>query len=258
VFKPLLVEGETGTWTPPFSNLKRAFIKSIKSTGRNLFDKSKAKDGYEIVTGATGEEGVAAEWFVTDLIPVIPNTRYTITGKANGDVTTQYDVNKKPLGSSGGGTYGFTTYSNAAFVKLNGKLTQKDTFQLEIGATASEYTPYTEEIYQLPETLELGEWDSFNPQTGELIKQTGCATSDTGFTEEEIAGYDGAIVSSDKRSLEYKLETPTIEKIENAPKQYKAWNNGSETIIQGETDNSKYGAMPTITNEYILKIGGEE
>lgn len=323
VFKPLLVEAETGIWTPPFSDLKRANISAIKSTGRNLFDKSKAKDGYEIVTGATGAEDKNAEWFVTALIPVLPNKQYKITGKPSGSVVTQYDINKKPLGDYGDGGSGFWTYSNAAFVKLNGKLTEKDTFQLEIGTTASEYTPYTEEIYQLPETLELGEWDSFNPQTGEIIRQTrrvqidntlgGWGELDTGDGLEFVVGISdipedsnaiqavcnlyksktrnalwastSAGVSASKNYLRFKdpnfadLESfrtyaqsladagtpmivdikvaPTIEKIENAPKLYKAWNKGSETVIQGETDNSEYGAMPKITNEYILKIGGE-
>lgn len=33
--------------------------------------------------------------------------------------------------------------------------------------------PYVEDTYQLPQTLEIGEWDSFNPQTCELTRGTG-------------------------------------------------------------------------------------
>ena len=59
--------------------------------------------------------------------------------------------------------------------------------------------------------------------------------------------------------VSYKLDTPTVKKLENASKRYKGWNHGSERIIQGETDNSIYGAMPTIKNEYFAVVGlGEE
>jgi hypothetical protein len=38
--------------------------------------------------------------------------------------------------------------------------------------TNADYAPFIQETYQLPETLELGEWDSFNPQTGEITRAT--------------------------------------------------------------------------------------
>jgi hypothetical protein len=50
--------------------------------------------------------------------------------------------------------------------------------------------------------------------------------------------------------VSYELETPTTETID-APETYTAWNGGVETIEQGETDNSVYGAMPTITATYL-------
>lgn len=117
-----------------------------------------------------------------------------------------------------------------------------------------------EDIYELPQKLidlypnGIPEYDRFNPQTGELIKQTGKVASATGFTEEEIASYDGAIVSTDNLSLEYKLATPTIEKIDGVKKTYLSWDKGTETVIQGDIDNSSLGAMPTITNEYYVKV----
>lgn len=317
------------SFVPYFSDLKHANIKSIKSTGRNLFDKSKAKDGYEIGVGATGAEHVNAEWFVTNLIPVLPNTRYAITGKPNGTAATEYDANKKAIGSAQGNSTSYIyTSSNARFVKLNGKLADKDTFQLEKGSTASEYEPYVDDIYELPETLKLCEYDSFNPQTGEITRQTETITFDGSSDERWVSmsgnypyvycklvdlGYvinDACIASryehnssinvstsgtgyrvvnstsggeariivrpssdydfssldtwlaelqSNPLTVSYKLATPTIEKIKDAPKLYKAWKHGSETVVQGETDNSAYGAMPTITNEYFTAVGaGEE
>ena len=36
------------------------------------------------------------------------------------------------------------------------------------------------------------------------------------------------------------------------------WQGGSEAVVQGETDNSKYGALNTITQEYFELAGGDE
>ena len=118
------------------------------------------------------------------------------------------------------------------------------------GETALPYEPYTEETYNLPEKLNLGEWDSFNPQTGEIVRGTGYETSETGFTEEEIASYDGAIVSVDGVSLAYKLPTTTIEKLVNTPVGYTVYDKGTETVIGNE--NEEYGAIPTIAQTYSI------
>ena len=65
-----------------------------------------------------------------------------------------------------------------------------------------------------------------------------------GTTLEEVqAYYDGIVVAG-------KLKTPTVETLD-LPKEYTAHNGGSETIIQGETDNSADGAIATLTNEYF-------
>ena len=58
--------------------------------------------------------------------------------------------------------------------------------------------------------------------------------------------------------VEYELATPTIETVENAPKSYTAYNQGTETVVQGETDNSVYGALPSVKNDYLVIVGGEE
>ena len=50
-----------------------------KVTGKNKFDKSKTLDGHEIGNIITGVFNEKADWFVTDFIPVIPNTSYKTT-----------------------------------------------------------------------------------------------------------------------------------------------------------------------------------
>ena len=51
-------------------------------------------------------------------------------------------------------------------------------------------------------------------------------------------------------TVEYQLATPTVEKF-NAPKSYTAYNQGDETAV---LENEEFGAIPTITNEYIVVL----
>ena len=181
------------------------------------------------------------------------------------------------------------------------------------------YTPYNKAIYQLPETLELPEFDSFNPQTGEIVRGTKELVLDgtenwflrsnnvgntqsfafylqdvtstnlfvTNSTDLKETDYGGIVSDLNEAitvfqnvilvyapskfstldewkayladlyakgtplTVEYQLATPTVEKIENAPKSYTAYNQGNETAV---LENAEFGAIPTITNEYIVVL----
>ena len=116
-----------------------------KVTGKNKFDKSKTLDGYEISNEGHGAINTNTKWFITDFIPVIPNTSYTISGKSNGNVVMCYNENKQSMANiTSGGTSYITIPNNVRYIKLNGFLTQKDTFQIEEGDTATTYEPYKE------------------------------------------------------------------------------------------------------------------
>lgn len=116
-----------------------------KVTGKNKFDKSKTLDGYEISNEGHGTINTNTKWFITDFIPVIPNTSYTISGKSNGNVVMCYNENKQSMANiTSGGTSYITIPNNVRYIKLNGFLTQKDTFQIEEGDTATTYEPYKE------------------------------------------------------------------------------------------------------------------
>lgn len=116
-----------------------------KVTGKNKFDKSKTLDGYEISNEGHGAINTNTKWFITDFIPVIPNTSYTISGKSNGNVVMCYNKNKQAMSNiTSGGTSYITIPNNVRYIKLNGFLTQKDTFQIEEGDTATTYEPYKE------------------------------------------------------------------------------------------------------------------
>ncbi|MBQ5930504.1 MAG: hypothetical protein IIX02_06910, partial [Clostridia bacterium] len=56
-------------------------------------------------------------------------------------------------------------------------------------------------------------------------------------------------------TLAYKTAEPVSSVTFNAPQTYEVYKGGTETIVQGETDNSIYGAKPTITQTYLGKVG---
>ena len=115
----------------------------IKS--RNLFNKNSTLDGYEITNAAAGIISESKDWFVTDYIPVSSNTYYVVSGKPSGSVVLFYDNQKQLISGGSGGSgsgYGIFLVRDASFVRLNGKLTDKDTFQLQRGQVATPYEPY--------------------------------------------------------------------------------------------------------------------
>ena len=116
-----------------------------KITGKNKFNASTVMNGYELA-GPSLSVIPSSEWFVTDYIRVSPNTRYSVSGKKNGNVVIFYDINKNPIKSVETGTVSFTTADDVYYVRLNGYLSQKSTFQLEEGSIATEYEPYKESI----------------------------------------------------------------------------------------------------------------
>lgn len=337
---PMVNLGETALpYQPYFTGLKHAYIDSIKSTGRNLIDHSTYTEmpaTYNGVTFTKNTDGSIrvkgfcnGESFVvlTERISISPNCQYTLSGyqgDSDGDSRLHIDL---------GSGFSYNDYGHSVtfvapaymprtilYFHISNGVTYDTTLypMLNLGASKLPYEPYTEETYQLPQTLELGEYDSFNPQTGEITRGTGKQSYNASsvmsatdkrnsvwyyligkpfgstvytaymnefvpskFTIREVvnswddAAMIGAISASgdsfnfyvgfppdttmeeaqaaiDGLEIEYKLKTPTTETIANAPKGYKVHNHGSETVNQGTTDNSKFGAMPTITNEYMI------
>lgn len=266
----MLNEGSTALpYQPYFTDLKHAKIDSIVSTGRNLLDISKLVgsaladngDGTYTMT-KNGYTRFSKTWipekplYLGDFYPhmeVLSKTikvdYITVRGVYEDGRKTTFSL--KDFNSAGKWTRNdpivrFELYLNGD--EENGAYI---TFKNPAFSRDKSYTPFIQETYQLPETLELGEWDTFNPQTGEITRGTGMATSETGFTEEEIANYESAIVSIDGETLEYKLATPTVEKLENAPKSYTAYNQGNEAAVN---ENEEFGAIPTITNNYFKVV----
>ena len=62
--------------------------------------------------------------------------------------------------------------------------------------------------------------------------------------------------AGDPLIVRYKTETATETDLNADSDRYLAWKGGSETIVQGTTDNSEYGAENTVTQEYFTITGG--
>ena len=312
--KPMLNEGPTSRpYQPYFTGLKNANIEAIKSTGHNFVPPppyNYPEGTYAGITYKVNSDGsvtangtaTSTSFFALALGVHLLEGDYYISDGVNMGFAAHMrwgNMNYNRSFHSSGETHGIEIRVDAGTVLNN--VTFKP--MINRGTTALPYEPYTEEIYQLPQTLELPEWDRVNPQTGELVRQTETMTLDgskawtttiddgsvagwyskpehwylynkytddffisskallgsasaynfqktfpSGTALEEVqAYYDGIVVAG-------KLKTPTTETIANAPKSYKVHNHGSETVVQGETDNSKFGAMPAITNEYITLL----
>lgn len=57
-------------------------------------------------------------------------------------------------------------------------------------------------------------------------------------------------------TVRYKTAEVTETDLNASSDRYLAWKGGSETIVQGEVDNSEYGAENTVTQEYFTITGG--
>lgn len=69
----------------------------------------------------------------------------------------------------------------------------------------------------------------------------------------QLAAWAGA---GNPLTVTYKTAEATTEATPFNKSKYIAWKNGSETIEQGETDNSEYGAENTVKQDYFTLTGG--
>lgn len=128
----------------------------------NLFNKATVNTSNALLLNSTGGEQYSSDYRLSEYIEIKPNTQYTISGvhlffQQDSDIASYcfYDGNKTFISAIGvqEGTDTFTTPSGAYFIRCSiyyysKKSNNLDTFQLEIGSTASAYQPYvSEKIY---------------------------------------------------------------------------------------------------------------
>ena len=352
VFKPMLNEGSTAlSYMPYFPGLKNAFFKEIVSTGRNLFSAETAIP----YNNCTYENGVVKQ------ISADSADYYTWKIQFFKDSTflTQSDVLFSQTGTTPALTIEKPSEANRLFLGLNGR--ERDTLMmidvsnfpngkytatwnvlnitqgsvswnnimLNYGSSALPYEPYTQSVLSLPEAVELTEYDTAYPETGEIQRQSntltfngtetwytsiinncyayyvitkpvgfstnglisnkittraytatsgqneGCYMSNANFNaivfwflqtaypnlsisaawKAQLAAWNEA---GNPLTVTYKTAEITTEQADFSADSYIAWKNGSETIEQGDTDNSIYGAENTVEQDYYLLTAPEE
>lgn len=198
--------------------LKNAYFKGIKSTGKNLFDFEGLSFRYV--------ENIEYKVFSA----YVAAGKYTFSTDNDDICVVQLRLDGTVLGMNSQISYETprtATVANDGILSFMLRREDKQNFigtekiQLEYGETKTAYEPYKEDRLELPTPVELAEGDTLYPAENKVIRADGRA------------------------------ETVIFNK-----SSYTAWRDGSETVEQGETDNSAYGAECTITQEYLTKMGG--
>lgn len=110
-------------------------------------------------------------------------------------------------------------------------------------------------IVGLPYLAGTGELSSLqdgyanNDATTLLVKDSTCAT--VAEFQQKLASLSSAGTPLEVR---YQLASPTSTSLDVSP-YYRAFNGGTETVEPGSTDNSDYGAVSTLTQNYVEKGG---
>ena len=128
-------------------------------------------------------------------------------------------------------------------------------FWINRGSTALPYEDYTTDTsFQLSAARQLRKWDYIDVDNQRLVTGTAEVTQETAFTDEELATYPaGYILSADRKTIAYPLETPTTAAL-TVPQTYTAWRNGSETVDTGAAD----ALPPTITQTYYEEVASHQ
>lgn len=346
----MLNEGSTALpYMPYFPGLKNAFFKEIVSTGRNLIPypyydgMSKTENGITFIVNTDGTitvNGTATDraiYYIAGLYSVSPPKDCIMTGCPSGGGRNTYSLeayNEDQYYHSdvGSGTLIPANFACRVIIVIRqGTTVNNIVFKpmLNYGSSALPYEPYTQSVLSLPEAVELTEYDTAYPETGEIQRQSntltfngtetwytsiindcyayyvitkpvgfsrnglisnkittrahnaisgqneGCYMSNANFNaivfwflqtaypnlststawKSQLAAWNEA---GNPLTVTYKTAETTTEQADFSADSYIAWKNGSETIEQGDTDNSEYGAENTVEQDYYLLTAPEE
>ena len=125
--------------------------------GKNLFDKSKAVDGMYVLY-TNGILDTNPSFFATGFIPVQPNTTYTKND--NQQLAFYASANQTSYISGLASATTFTTPAGCYFLRVTVQMDSKNTFQLEVGTTSTDYEEYG--MYLTEESLSKEIVDKIN------------------------------------------------------------------------------------------------
>lgn len=164
LFKPMLTADLTATYddfepyvggqpspSPDYPQEIKSVVKPrVKVCGKNLIGKLMpgviAFNTGNYVSGGT-------KYASTDFIPVKPGEKYTISNATTGGERWYYNSDKKSVIGMPKRNITVTIPENIAYMRVSCNTENKDKFQIELGATATAYQPYTESTATLPYTL---------------------------------------------------------------------------------------------------------
>lgn len=148
---------------------------TVEIIGKNLFDKTTVTNGYYIDSSGVLQAG--ANFGYSDYIKVLGGATYTYSGATNNvgyaAKCAWYDENKIYISSNGFSTTGqLTAPANAKYFRTSirtaestGQAPYLDTYQLELGSTATAYTPYSKQTLPISlgsiELCKLGTYQDY-------------------------------------------------------------------------------------------------
>lgn len=122
------------------------------------------------------------------------------------------------------------------------------------GVTSTGADGETDTSFQLSAARQLRKWDYIDIDNQRVATGTAEVTQDTEFTDDELATYPAEyILSADRKTIAYPLETPTTAPL-TVPQTYTVWRNGMETVDTGEVD----ALPPTITQTYYEEVASNQ
>lgn len=108
--------------------------------------------------------------------------------------------------------------------------------------------------YSAPKITSWDQLKDYEAQNGVLVLLIKDSTYST--VEAWKAHLAELAAAGNPLTVTYKTVEATTEATPFNKSKYKAWKNGSETIEQGPTDNSEYGAEDTVKQDYFTLTGG--
>lgn len=139
----------------------------VKVTGKNLFNKNAAKQGYEFGSAGSDGESTNQKWFVSDFMPVKATT-YQISGKKTGAGCKLYNKDKVFVKNIQCPFGGIKFDEGIVYFRINGEIKDLDKIQVEEGGTPTLYEPYKEQTITLTSDRPITKWDRLVEQDGQI------------------------------------------------------------------------------------------
>lgn len=201
---------------------------TIKSVGKNLFDKRAVTRGYYLST-TTWLPVVEAGYAVSNYIKLKPSTTYFISSRESSRARL-YNASFNPLSSVvfGSGAQSFTTSADTVYIRFSVAIVDNDdklnALQLEVGSTATAYEPYKSEIQVFNATIRSAVdngtiRDKIRYDNGKYVidryvdTSTGLALA-TPLLANETVDVDGTLLQDSVTTLYQEQDLSTVYKVE--------------------------------------------